>query len=256
MRVILSGNNRSTKQALRDFTGLPKYDAGVLLVVTLEVCSNSSMPEAPTTSEAGRQGTQDLARVAQEIAMPARPDLPESLRIVALTPTKQPIDKVRYSHEAMADQILANPWVSQNELAKVFGYTAGWVSQVIASDAFQSYLAERKEQIVDPVLRASIEDRFKALVTKSTEVLLERLSERGADGELALGVLSAASKALGYGARGPQVQVNTQYVVQVPPKEATSAEWVTNHNPARQAAKGLERPLVIEQEPQDGEANS
>lgn len=198
------------------------------------------MTSVPTPDEAGPKAAQDLGFAA--------PMLPESLRHLPMQ-AKPAIDKVRYSHEAMADQILANPWISQNELAKVFGYTPGWVSQVIASDAFQSYLAERKEQIIDPVLRASIEDRFKALVNKSTEVLLERLSERSADGELALGVLAAASKALGYGARGPQVQVNTQYVVQVPPKEVSSDAWVQNHQPGRQA------PAVIIQEPIDGEAS-
>ena len=107
----------------------------------------------------------------------------------------------------MADAILGNPWISQNQLAAVFGRTPGWISLVITSDAFQAYLASRKEELVDPALRASIEENFRSLVLRSAEVLREKLTlpTNQVSDNLALGVLTAASKALGYGAR---VEVN------------------------------------------------
>lgn len=175
----------------------------------------------------------------QPIELPLLPvNLPESLRTVSLAP-KQAIEKVRYSHEAMADMIISDPWIAQGTLARNFGYTEGWVSQVIASDAFQAHLAERKEALVDPALRATVEERFKALISKSTAVLLEKLAEKSIDPELALGIFSAASKAAGYGARGPSVQVNTQYVVQVPNKEISSESWVANHAPGQTITESI-----------------
>lgn len=141
------------------------------------------------------------------------------------------IQKVHYSHDAMIDLIIESPWVSQNELAAHFGYTAGWVSQVIAADAFQARLAERKNELVDPAIRATIEERFKALVIQSFEVLKRKLEAPRVSDELALGAMNGAAKALGYGARGPLIQNNAHFVVQLPGKAATAEEWIADHSP-------------------------
>lgn len=137
-----------------------------------------------------------------------------------------PLAKVRYTHEAMADAILANPAISQGELATIFGYTQPWVCRVLASDAFQAYLAERKNEIVDPFLRASVEECFKGLVMQSIQKLQERLQVNPSD-ELLLGVMNGASRALGYGVRsGPTVQIEQNFVALVPPKAESTAQWV------------------------------
>lgn len=116
------------------------------------------------------------------------------------------IAKVSYSHEAMADLILSNPAIDQNELAAHFGYTAGWVSQVIASDAFQAFIAERKDVIVDPVLRAAVDESFKGLVLQSISILRRKLDANPSD-QLVVEVFKNSAKALGYGAR-PQAVLN------------------------------------------------
>ena len=115
------------------------------------------------------------------------------------------IAKVRYSHDAMIDQIVANPAVSQNQLAAVFGYTPAWVSLVMSSDAFKERLAARKEELVDPVIRASLEERFKALVTRSLEVLQEKLALPSSTipDNLALRAAELGAKALGIGGNAP-----------------------------------------------------
>src|SRR2546421_725388 len=51
---------------------------------------------------------------------------------------------LRYTHEAMVDMLIAEPWISQNELAARFGFSPSWISTVICSDAFQAKLAERR----------------------------------------------------------------------------------------------------------------
>ena len=110
------------------------------------------------------------------------------------------VAKTNYTHEAMADIILANPAVTQNELALHFGYTAGWISQVISSDSFQSFVAERKDKILDPLLRGAIEESMRGLVLQSIQRLREKLDANPSD-QLALEVLKNGSRALGYGAR-------------------------------------------------------
>ena len=86
------------------------------------------------------------------------------------------IQKIRYSHDAMIDLLVNNPWISQNQLAAHFGYTAGWVSTIISSDAFQAKLEARREEIVDPLLKVSVEERFKAVVLRAYEVLQEKMA--------------------------------------------------------------------------------
>ena len=116
------------------------------------------------------------------------------------------VAKTSYSHEALIDLILANPAIDQNELARKFGYTPGWISQVIGSDAFQAALAARKDQIVDPMLRGAVEESFKGLVLQSMQKLREKLEANPSD-QLALEVFKNSSRALGYGAR---VEINAK----------------------------------------------
>jgi hypothetical protein len=113
--------------------------------------------------------------------------------------------KIRYTHEAMADLILENPWISQNQLAAHFGYSPAWVSTIITSDGFQSFLASRKAELVDPELRLTLEERFRALTTQSLKVLQEKLA-RPADqvsDQLVLRAVELGAKSLGIGGHAP-----------------------------------------------------
>jgi DNA-binding MarR family transcriptional regulator len=123
------------------------------------------------------------------------------------------VAKVSYTHDAMIDLIIQDPCISQQQLAAHFNYTASWVSQIIASDSFQARLAERTQDLVDPTIRATVQDRFKAIVLRSLEILqakLERPAHQIPD-NLVLRSLETSSRALGYGAReaqpGPAVNV-------------------------------------------------
>jgi hypothetical protein len=136
--------------------------------------------------------------------------------------------KVRYSHDAMIDAIIENPTVSQNELAAAFGYTPTWISQVINSDAFRERLAERKDELVDPRIRMSVEERIRGLADKSIEVLLEKLHETR-NMNVAVRALDVAARSLGYGARASAaVQINN-YVAHIPPRAADAATWVEGY---------------------------
>lgn len=168
-------------------------------------------------------------------SMPAA--LPAELRSFALGPggKENAIQKVHYTHDAMIDLIIENPSIDQRDIARHFGYTEGWVSQVFAADAFQARLAERKEEIINPALRATVDERFRALVLQSMEVLRRKLEAPVVAEETALKTLEIASKAMGYGAKAP-VQNIQQFVVHVPPKAASGEQWAEVHDPARGAA--------------------
>jgi hypothetical protein len=131
----------------------------------------------------------------------------------------------------MIDFLIANPWASNKQIAERFGYSEAWVSVIFNSEAFRERLAERREDIVDPFLRTTLEDRMKSVLDLSLEVLQEKLRETR-NGNLAVRVLEHGSRALGYGARAAPapVQVAT-YVAVVPAKALGARQWVEEHSP-------------------------
>lgn len=177
--------------------------------------------------EAPPRGEEAAGGPDSGVPFPAHPRIPASFRVASqatMNKSAFKLKKVNYTHEALADAIIQNPWASQGELAAHFGYTESWLSRIIASDAFQAYLAARKDEVIDPRIRATVEERFKGLVIQSIEKLHQRLEVSPSD-DLLLGVMNGAAKALGYGARQtPQVTVQN-FVAVVPQKDASSQAW-------------------------------
>lgn len=133
---------------------------------------------------------------------------PAPLGVVG-TSVKPAIARVNYTHDGMINLILANRGISQNEIARHFGYSASWVSQVMTSDMFQARLLERAGEIEDPTLRASVEDGLKGMLARSMEIIKEKLKAEPAaiPDNLALRTLELSTRALGYGAREQTVAV-------------------------------------------------
>jgi hypothetical protein len=116
-----------------------------------------------------------------------------------------------YSHLAMIDMILAEPWISHDTLAERFGYSPSWISTVMATDAFKAQFAARKEELVDPALRATIDEQFEGILSRSMEIIREKLSQPPAavGDQFVLRTMELSSRSLGYGARpDTKVEVN------------------------------------------------
>lgn len=124
-------------------------------------------------------------------------------RLENTRPANRTLHKLRYTHEAMIDLIIANPGISQNQLAATFGFTACWVSNILASDAFQMQLSKRRAELVDPAITATIEERFKGLVIQSLDVLQRKLEKPAVSDTVALKALELGAKALGVGGNAP-----------------------------------------------------
>lgn len=136
--------------------------------------------------------------------------------------------KVNYSHDAMIDLLVADPRISQGRIAAYFGYTQPWVSRVMSSDAFKKRFMERRKEVVDPVICQAVEERFDALLTQSIDIVQENLMV-SRDPRIALKAMELSARGLGVGGFGgtqTNVQVNTQFVVEVPQKAVTSEGWL------------------------------
>ena len=135
-------------------------------------------------------------------------------------PSEGVIAKISYTHDSMIDMIIAEPMIAQKDLAARFGYTAPWVCQIIASDAFQARLAARKGELVDPTLIATLEERMKGLVIQSIEILKERLAKPTVSDAVVLRSLELGAKSLGMGVKAPVV---------MPPPSADRLEMLSEN---------------------------
>lgn len=151
------------------------------------------------------------------------------------------IKSVRWHHDRIIDFILAHPTApTQAEIAAHFGFTQSWISIIINSDAFRHRLEERKAELVDPVIAASIEERLNALAKRSLDKLLDRL-DSGVP--VSNSDLVAMAK-LGVGDKNtrpaqPQAQ-NNLYVVQLPAPAENADNWLKTAQGRRPTAGVIE----------------
>lgn len=108
--------------------------------------------------------------------------------------------KVSYTHEAMIDLIIADPTVSAQELATIYGYSSGWVSRIIASDSFQARLAARKTAVTDPELSATVTERMTAVTLQSLDIVQRKLAAEDSTA-LAIATLEMVTATVGRGSR-------------------------------------------------------
>lgn len=148
------------------------------------------------------------------------------------------IKRVKYSHDGFIDLLIERPGISQGEIAETFGYTQAWVSRVMNSDAFLARLAARKSDLIDPAIAQTLEEKFRVLASISLDTVIEKLSVTK-NPDTALKALEISSKALGYGARQQNLNVQQNFVVAMPTQAATPEEWASRHQHISQRTPGL-----------------
>ena len=106
------------------------------------------------------------------------------------------IQNIRYTHEAIAEWLVANPMGSQGECARFFGYSEPWLSQVIHSDAFQVYYRKLADAR-GAVATHGIGEKINALAAMALDKAMERLQITPSD-QFVLDTTEVALKSLGY----------------------------------------------------------
>lgn len=136
----------------------------------------------------------------------------QSAPLVGTASAANALARVHYSHDAMIDHLIENPGISQDALAAMFGYSVPWISRIINSDAFLARLSERKHDLVDPAIALTLDEKFRSLAAQSLDVIQEKLFlTKNVD--TAIKALELSTKALGYGARQQNLNVQQNFVV-------------------------------------------
>lgn len=136
----------------------------------------------------------------------------------------QTIQKVGITHDAIIDFVITNPASNYRQIAGAFGYTPEGIGIIVRSDAFKARLEARKADLVDPVIKESVEARLTGLAHASLDILQAKLAVSD-DPKLALATLDLATKASQYGARQGLGAAGPSFVVQLPGPASNSDEW-------------------------------
>lgn len=141
------------------------------------------------------------------------------------------LQKIGITHDAIIDFVIAQPQATYREIAGAFQYTPEGIGIICRSDAFKARLEVRKTDLVDPIIKQSVEERLTGLAHASIDILQRKLATSD-DPKLALASLDAATKASQYGARGPAAGGVT-FVVQLPGPASNSQEWRSKFGPVQ-----------------------
>jgi hypothetical protein len=119
------------------------------------------------------------------------------------SPGARPPSRLNYSHDGFIDLILATPGITQDEIASKLGYSAAWVSTVMSTDTFKSALEKRRKEVIDPVLLASVQERFEGCARRALEIMEYKLSKHpdAVSENLAIRSFEVSARAAGFGAR-------------------------------------------------------
>ena len=126
------------------------------------------------------------------------------------------IDRISYTHEAVADWLISNPEKPLSECAKTFGYTQPWLSTIIHSDAFKVYFSQRRAAL-NLVIHNGIATQLQNTTKKALDLLDKKLdSEEDLDGNFILDVADKLLHRQGY-APGKTTVNQTNVQVNAPP---------------------------------------
>ena len=127
-------------------------------------------------------------------------DLDLPMKQIAPVPPKGP-KVLNNVHRAMVDTILARPEMTTAELGEQYGFSPAWTNLIINSVAFKRLLEKRRDEVINPIIIASTEERLQAVVNRSLDVIHEKLSKSAdqVSDNLVLKALEVSTKAMGMG---------------------------------------------------------
>lgn len=117
--------------------------------------------------------------------------------------------KMRWWYESLADLMIANPKMTQAELASHFGRTTVTISIITNTDAFKAYMRQRRNEL-QISLDQDVRSKLLRLTGDTLDVMIDKIDKK--KDTLPIAELNRtaemALKALGYTSDKPSVVVN------------------------------------------------
>lgn len=129
----------------------------------------------------------------------APPPQPETVALVPLA------DRPKVDLGQLVQWIVDHPGATHAEIGTAYGRPAGWFATVMVTQEFLQAMEPRRQEISNPAVTNTIQERFQALLLRSVDVLQTKLSVAAPGDALVLEAAKLGVRALGLGAdgRGP-----------------------------------------------------
>lgn len=133
------------------------------------------------------------------------------------------IKQVSSAHDAILDVMLAKPWITLADLAKITGYSATWLCILKKTDSFRAEYERRRDGIECNVM-ASIQEKLNEVTELAIDKMGTMLAEKNLDADELTDAFDKVLKANGYAPnskqqQGPLLQQNNFYISQDEMKE-------------------------------------
>lgn len=109
------------------------------------------------------------------------------------------VKKLTPRHEQIIQFLIANPEMRKQDVARAFGVTPAWLSQLMSSHAFQHQLRQRQDEVFESCVLHDLSERMTAVAHLALDKMEQRL-ETADDFETAYKSAELTLKNLGYGA--------------------------------------------------------
>lgn len=111
------------------------------------------------------------------------------------------LSHINERHEAMINYMITHPGYCHGDLSEEFGYSRSHVSIILRSEVFRARVLERTQELVDPVLRANVQEQLRVLLDRSVDILMQKLDKPSDEvpDQLVLRTLELSTRALGLG---------------------------------------------------------
>ncbi len=90
--------------------------------------------------------------------------------------SKQAIQKLNQHHHRVIDLLLSHPTPSGNEICKIMGMTAPWLSSVRRSDVFKQELARRRQEFTEQ-RDIKVQTQLDRIIGKGLSLMADHLEE-------------------------------------------------------------------------------
>lgn len=119
--------------------------------------------------------------------------------------------KMRWWYEQMADLMIANPKMTQADIAAHFGRGVNTICTIQNTDAFKAYMRVRRDEMARD-LDQSVKNKLLKLTDDTLDVMIDKIDKKRdtIPIETLNRTAEMALKALGYTAEKPSVVVNNQ----------------------------------------------
>jgi hypothetical protein len=107
------------------------------------------------------------------------------------------LDKISYTHEAIADWLMTNPQRPLSECAAEFNYSQAWISTIINSDAFQVYYNQRRNAL-NLVIHNGISQQLATTTRKALTILDLKMDDPELEADFVLDVADRLLHRQGY----------------------------------------------------------